>query len=200
MKVSETAIKYIHLIRHGITEANQKKMFYGHSDVPLAGEGIDEIVALKGEGVYPNPNGAEYFTSGLIRAEQTLSLIYGDVPHTRLDDFKEINFGDYEFKTHEELKNDPAYTSWVNDESGLSAPHGGESFAQFAKRVNAGFRRILDSGAEQLIVVCHGGVICVIMDSCFSGRYTNSFYWLPEPGHGYTVSFGSCHPEGYTAF
>ena len=174
-------------------------MFYGHSDVPLADEGVGDIKARSSKGLYPDPKEAEYFTSGLIRTEQTLSLIYGDVPHTRLDSLKEIDFGDYEFKTHNELKKDPAYLSWLSDESGLSAPHGGENFAEFAARVNAGFLSVLESNAEHSVIVCHGGVICVIMDSCFDGIFTNRFQWLPEPGHGYTVAFDG-DPQEYTAF
>ena len=33
----------IYLIRHGITEGNQKKWFYGAADIPLADEGREEL-------------------------------------------------------------------------------------------------------------------------------------------------------------
>jgi len=192
--------RYIHLIRHGITEGNQKNMFYGHSDIPLAAEGIDELKSLNEKGVYPKPEAASYYTSELTRAEQTFSLIYGDIPHIRLAHLNEIFFGDYELKTHKDLKKDPGYIAWVNDRSGLSAPHGGESYVQFTERVTAGLRTILDSDAKHSVAVCHGGVICVIMDSCFDDYGENNFDWLPEPGHGYTVTFNDGRPEGYSAF
>lgn len=191
----------IHLIRHGITEANQRNMFYGRSNFPLADEGVSSIRALLAEGVYPKPETAKYYTSALSRTEQTLSLIYGEVPHVRLGEFNEIFFGSYEKKTHEELKGDPDYTTWVNDKSGLLAPHGGENFTQFAERVLGGFRAVLESEAEHSVVVCHGGVICVIMCHYFAvDGDIFKWEWVPKPGHGYTVIFDGSQPIGNTPF
>ena len=33
------------LIRHGITEGNKRKLYYGHSDIDLAPEGVEELKA-----------------------------------------------------------------------------------------------------------------------------------------------------------
>ncbi|MCL1809178.1 MAG: histidine phosphatase family protein [Clostridiales bacterium] len=192
--------KHVHLIRHGITAANQQNCYYGHSDVPLAEVGIDIVRALAGAGVYPMPAGAEYYTSGLLRAEQTLSLIYGNVQRVKLDSLKELHFGDYEMKTHKALKKDPAYIAWINDRSGMLAPPGGESLIQFSERVKRGLQSVLDAGSEHSVVVCHGGVVCNIMMSCFDERSSNVFKWMPDPGHGYSVVFIGGLPVGYTAF
>ena len=43
----------IHFIRHGLTEGNTKKWFYGWADVPLLAEGIAALEELKKEGLYP---------------------------------------------------------------------------------------------------------------------------------------------------
>ena len=190
----------IHLIRHGLTEGNKKNMFYGHSDIPLTDEGVSLIKALVDEGIYPRPKDAAFYSSGLIRAEQTLSLIYGEIPHIRLDSLKEIYFGDYELKTHNELKKDPEYISWIKNRSGLSAPPGGESLALFKKRVKAGMRNVLEADARHSVIVSHGGVICVIMAHCFDDIQGNIFKWIPAPGHGYSITFNAGHPAGYTAF
>ena len=189
----------IYLIRHGLTEANKNNMFYGHTDIPLTGEGARLIGALAGEGVYPIPKSAVYYTSGLIRAEQTLSLIYGNVPHIRLDDFKEMHFGRYELKTHQELKKDPEYIAWLKNKSELAAPPGGESIAGFKKRVITGFRAVLDPMEEHSVIVSHGGVICVIMAAYFGGE-EDMFKWIPDPGHGYSLVFTDGIPAGYAAF
>ena len=42
------------LIRHGITEGNKKKLYYGHSDIDLAEEGITELKELVSSGLYPD--------------------------------------------------------------------------------------------------------------------------------------------------
>ncbi|MFQ7473652.1 MAG: phosphoglycerate mutase family protein, partial [Anaerovoracaceae bacterium] len=65
------------LIRHGITEGNKNRLYYGFSDVPLADEGIDELTKLAQAGIYPYDEEADFYTTGLKRTEQTLSLIYG---------------------------------------------------------------------------------------------------------------------------
>ena len=69
------------LIRHGITTGNIRRLYYGSTDVPLAEKGIQKIKENKEEGLYPSSPDAEYYTSGMLRTEQTLQLIYGDKPH-----------------------------------------------------------------------------------------------------------------------
>ena len=62
------------LIRHGITEGNQKRLYYGSSDIPLAEEGIEMLRSLSAQDIYPDDTDAKYYTSGMLRTEQTFSL------------------------------------------------------------------------------------------------------------------------------
>ena len=198
----------VHLIRHGVTEGNRNGWYYGHSDLPLTEEGVALISSLNEGGAYPKPDGAAYYTSGRARAEQTLSLIYGDVPHVMLEALEEISFGDFELKTHKELKADPAYISWINDRSGASAPPGGESLDHFKKRVLNCYNSILSDNADpesrarekQIVIICHAGTISAIMMSCFDEGGNNMFRWAPDPGHGYTIGYDGGEPSGYEKF
>jgi len=192
-------MKYIHLIRHGATEGNLKAMFYGNTDLPLSREGESSIDDLTKKGLYPNPEKAVYYTSGLLRTEQTLSLIYGNKLHTKLGKLKEINFGDFELKTHEELQDLPEYISWINANSEHAAPPGGESIAEFKNRVLSSFDLILASDEEHSVVVCHGGVIGVIMAK-ITGDEEDVYKWIPNPGYGYTITFVDGNPAGFTSF
>jgi alpha-ribazole phosphatase len=198
---------YIHLVRHGTTEGNIKGWFYGHSNISLAHEGIREVELLNACGVYPKPDNAYYYTSGLLRAEQTFSIIYGQPPRIKLDELKEMFFGEYELKTHEDLKDDPVYISWRHDRTGLLAPPGGESPVQFIERVSRGLDIIREGHfkeetSEEInsVVVCHGGVICVIMTLCFDDATGDIFKWMPEPGRGYTITFDDGLPLEYKSF
>lgn len=188
------------LIRHGITEGNKNRLYYGHSDIPLASEGVDELVRLAKAGIYPDSASAEFYTTGLTRTEQTLFLIYGDRPHGRIDALREINFGDFEMKTYEELKDTEEYRIWVADEKGELAPPGGESVRAFYERIREGFaelknRHLLKTlsmrhQAEEAlsVVVCHGGSISAVMEALFPGEKENFYQWIPDPGHGYLLT------------
>jgi len=48
-----TMKSYIHFIRHGITEGNAKKWYYGWTDVPLLPEGVAALQNLCAQCIYP---------------------------------------------------------------------------------------------------------------------------------------------------
>ena len=67
-------VSKIYLIRHGITEGNQKKWFYGAADLPLADEGIAALEKAASGGIYPQiPEDADCYTTGLLRRSKPLS-------------------------------------------------------------------------------------------------------------------------------
>ena len=72
---------YIHLIRHGITAGNENRWYYGRMDIPLTARGIAQLEKLRADGIYPNAQNADCYTSGMLRTEQTFQTIYGDLPH-----------------------------------------------------------------------------------------------------------------------
>lgn len=78
------------LIRHGITEGNKNRLYYGFSDIPLAEEGIAELTRLAESGIYPYDEDADFYTTGLRRTEQTLSIIYGEKKHSHIGESGKI--------------------------------------------------------------------------------------------------------------
>ncbi len=80
------------------------------------------------------------------------------------------------------------FPQWPTNAS-KAAPPAGESRLQFRNRVAEGLE-LLKKRGEDALVVCHGGVISVIMSECFGYDAEKGFYaYLPDPGHGYTVRF-----------
>ena len=138
------------LIRHGITEGNQKRLYYGSSDIPLAEEGVEVLRKLAAQGIYPDDTNAACYTSGMLRTEQTFSLIYGDREHEAFPPFREIDFGDFEMKSYRELKDDPDYQTWIADTTGTLPPPGGESALDFQARVLEGFAELLQRQEDRL--------------------------------------------------
>ena len=189
----------IHLIRHGQTEGNINRLYYGASDIPLTDVGIFELEENCERDIYPPAKGARLFTTGMYRTEQTFAVIYGgqrgfdvkpveEPEHDILDGMKEYDFGDYELKTHDELKDFKEYRSWIGDASGETCPPGGESPANFQRRVWKEFESLLESfDGDNIIVICHGGVISTIMTRFFTPDEPNIYKWQPDPGRGYTL-------------
>ena len=182
----------IHLIRHGKTIANEQRLYCGAADLPLSENGKKEIAELKNQGIYPSAD--LYFTSGLLRTEQTIDIIYGNVQRKIIPDIAEYKFGLFEMKSYEDLKEQDDYQAWITDETGDFECPGGESKNQFNKRVTDGFNSILEEVRQvencSAFVSCHGGTIACIMEYLFPN--TQNFYeWQPKPGRGYTLVYDS---------
>lgn len=98
-------------------------------------------------------------------------MLFPDSPVTIIDELTEMDFGRFEGKTYEELKEDEEYQKWL-DHKGLIPAPGGEGRDDFVLRSLAGFRRALDlSGSSDLIIVCHGGNIMAIMSALTGDGY-----------------------------
>ena len=81
------------LLRHGETEGKPQRIVLQGGHIPVLPESLEELKKRAAAGVYPT--GKRYYTSGMLRAEQTLRAIYGDVPFTVLPGLREMDFGDF---------------------------------------------------------------------------------------------------------
>ncbi len=212
-KLHSKGASYIHLIRHGVTEGNKKKWFYGSSDLPLSEEGIVELKKLAAEGLYPQHDRATYYTSVMVRTIETLEAIYGQTEYTKIDDLREYDFGEFERKTYDEIKDNELFQEWLSDKSGDILLPGGETCNAFFERTISAFKEIVDrhrikelsqrhAGDDvHSVVVCHGGVISSIMMYLFSVASNQEMYkWIPDPGHGFTLEIKDGEVAGYTRF
>ena len=172
----------IYLIRHGMTQANLNKLYCGSTDLPLADQGREALKTLSYE-----VGEADFVTSGMIRTEQTLELLFGPVPHRVEPGFREIDFGAFEMKSYEMLKSDPEYQAWLAGDNMANTPPGGESGIAMAERAVTAFRAL----ERDTVVISHGGVIAAIMASLFPEEDRSRYSWQPKPGYGYCVEGGS---------
>jgi len=188
----EAKVMEIHLIRHGKTLANERKLYCGRTDLPLSERGADEIARLAEQGVYPSAD--MFFTSGLVRTEQTIDIIYGNVEKTAIPRLAEFDFGSFELKSYDELKDREDYQAWITDETGEAGCPGGENKSVFTKRVIEGFNSIVNEAEKNarasVSAACHGGVIVSVMEHLYPGE-RNFYEWQPEPGRGYTLIYVS---------
>ena len=174
------------LIRHGATAANEQHLYCGSTDIGLSVAGKAAILEKKAAGIYPDPSGYRIITSGMKRCEQTLRLIYGDIPHKVDISFREIDFGEFEMRSYEQLKNDPQYIAWITGDNETNIPPGGESGEMMTRRVINGLDKIIADGCDTVIVT-HGGVIAAMMQYLFPDEAKNRYEWQPEQGGGYYI-------------
>ena len=171
----------IFLIRHGKTEANEKHLYCGSTDISLSDSGLQELSTLSYQ-----VGDVQFITSGMRRTNETLKALFGDVAFTVDRDFREIDFGIFEMKSYEELKDTFEYQIWLSGDNFVNTPPNGESGYAMTTRVLSAFRRL----DQDSVVITHGGVIAAIMESLFPMAHKNRYQWQPKPGHGYEISEG----------
>lgn len=168
----------IYLIRHGKTEANEKHLYCGNTDLSLSDVGKKELQNLQ----YDIQN-VRFITSDMKRTNETLQILFGDVPYEVDSRFREMDFGIFEMHSYEELRDTPAYQTWLAGDNEANIPLGGESGAQMKERVMAALSEI----REDTCIIAHGGVIAAIMEHWFPDEDKNRYEWQPKPGHGYMI-------------
>lgn len=171
----------IYLIRHGKTRANEAHLYCGSTDLPLSEAGKAELVKLH-YGVTPE----RFLTSGMRRTNETLRILFGDVPFTPVPEFREVDFGAFEMHSYEELQEDAGYQRWITGDNEKNVPPGGESGARMTARVTAAFSALRQLPGDTVLVT-HGGVIAAIMAFCFPEENKTRYQWQPAPGHGYVL-------------
>jgi alpha-ribazole phosphatase len=177
----------LHLIRHGMTESNKRGAYAGRrTDAELSVEGIQELLRLKEEYEYPKVDAV--FCSPLTRCIQTAGILYPDADLQVAPSMAEIDFGEYDGRTLEELSDREDFRRWLQN-SVKEAPPGGESMEEFTQRVAVGLSAILAhvmrEELSEVAIVTHGGVIRAILSAMALPRLSPS-QMLVGNGRGYT--------------
>ena len=150
----------LYLIRHGQTRGNLEHRYTGcRTDEPLCPEGLEPLKKLR------LPPVSRVICSPMKRCLQSAGILFpGRVPEI-VPDFRECDFGDFEGKSFEELKDSEAYCAWVSSGGELPFP-GGESRKAFAARCVRAFGalRLWESPGNCALVV-HGGTIMAILEA-----------------------------------
>ncbi|ETP73703.1 fructose-2,6-bisphosphatase [Lachnospiraceae bacterium JC7] len=197
------------LIRHGMTKGNQEHRYVGSTDEGILPEEKDRI---RGKSL---PGGLKFekvFISPMRRCRETAECLFPEMfsanAETVVLDFREMEFGDFEYMTYKEINEDPdpehkaAYQRYI-DSMGESPFPGGESKAEFIGRVVSAFEkevipRIRNSSESSFALVVHGGTIMALMDK-YSEPHKDYFDWGLKPGEGYEAEI-SLDPEGDIRF
>ncbi len=148
------------LIRHGLSKANILKQFCGWTDTPLVEKGALELAELKEKIKFPEVEAL--FSSPLTRCLDSAKILYPNNQVIIIDNLKEINFGDWEGMSHEQLKDDLYYQNWLENYQTVTHPNG-ESRVEFLERIKTGFAEVCEqsrqSNYQTVAIMCHSAVI-----------------------------------------
>lgn len=155
---------FLYIVRHGETVDNLRGVVQGHLPGKLTETGIIQAKKL-GERLKEVDFDCIY-SSDLHRAIQTtneIKVFHKNVRVKYSQKLREINMGENQGKTREELRYKP-------DFSGVYvAPQGGESTEQLYDRVMVFLHEILsDNHLQKVLLVSHGGTIKAFI-SIFTG-------------------------------
>lgn len=171
----------LYLIRHGKTKGNLEGRYVGRTD-----EGLQEdfIFELKEKGM-PAVDGI--YVSPMKRCIETCGHIYPGRNYEIVPNLKEMDFGDFEYKSFEELNGNIIYQSWIDSNGEMPFPNG-ESMVIFQNRCKIAFEKAInkamESGFKSVAFVVHGGTIMAILDA-YSNPHQDYYHWQVKNGCGY---------------
>lgn len=173
------------LIRHSITPGNLEKRYVGSTDQPLAPEGE----ALARERACTMPPIQALWISPMLRCRQTAEILFPGLTAVEIPDLRECDFGAFEGRTWEEVKDEPAYQTWISGDL-TAAPPDGEAVEDFDLRCRRGIRQVIEQarrlGVRRGAVVAHGGTWMAVLEGL--GRPERAFYqWQTGNCRGFRV-------------
>ncbi len=186
--------KTLLLARHGETGPDYKGRFVGSSDVPLAGDGPEQVERLAGLVATYRPEIC--LCSPLLRARQTAAPVAAaaGLPVTIDEELREVDFGRWEAKTFDEIRAiDPELVrQWAAWREDFSFPDG-ETLRGFKERVRKTTLRLTRLEAETVLVISHGGVIRTMLCQFLGLSLRNYLTFDVQPA---TLSALTLHDQG----
>lgn len=177
----------IHLIRHGAIDETLSGKYIGTTDPPLSDKGKLALKKLAFTHAYPQP--PVVFSSPLRRCTQTCAVLFPERKPLVIANLSECNFGEWEGKTAEELKDSEDFQKWLAGDNSVKPPRG-ESNADFVRRICKMFESIVEglmkTGSTECAIVTHGGVIMTLL-AVYGLPQAKPFEWAMENGCGYSV-------------
>lgn len=167
----------IWVTRHGQTKYNKQKLMQGLTDEPLNEIGIEQ--AKKARDTIKDVQFDAVYASPLDRAITTAAII-GNVPKEKVivdPRIIEVDFGKYELCSY--FKMGPAMTLYWALPEIFPAPKTVESIPQMVERSHAFLQELEKKDYENVLIVCHGGIIRALCGYLENRR--NGIKWRPKP-------------------
>lgn len=156
----------VYFIRHGATKGNLEHRYVGRTD-----EGIldSEWNGLRKTG--EELGQMDYvFVSPYIRCIQSAKALFGQTEAELevIEDFREMDFGAFEYKNYQELSGNPDYQRFIDSGGTIAFPEG-EAPDVFRERCQRAYAQCMEEvqrqNWEKVAFVVHGGTIMAILEA-----------------------------------
>ena len=153
-------------VRHGLTSANEQHLFCGRTNCELSVAGREQVKLCAEQ--FREANVDAWLCGTSKRSEQTLEIIFDDLVIPKevavfMDDIREINFGEFENYSQEELEIQypDLINDYLNDWENFTFP-GGDSVRDYFSYCNKSIFKILGKyyDCENICIVGSKGYIC----------------------------------------
>ena len=188
-------------IRHGETDFNRARLYFGHLDPDLNETGIEQLRKAKILFEKREKMPDVVFSSDLKRCSQSMEILQIDEETEKIltKDLREINFGIFEGKTYEEIKNKyPEKVEKMKDDWRNLKADKGESINEMMLRVAEKMNEIINQYRnKKILVVAHAGVIQALTSYYLFGNLDG--YWKFKINNG-SITKLHVMEDGYTYF
>ena len=188
-------------IRHGETDFNRARLYFGHLDPDLNKTGIEQLRKTKILFEKREKMPDIVFSSDLKRCSQSMEILEIDEEIEKIltENLREINFGIFEGKTYEEIKSEypEKVEKMINDWRNFKADRG-ESINEMMLRVAEKINEIVNQYRnKKILVVAHAGVIQALISYYLFGNLDG--YWKFKINNG-SITKLYVMEDGYTYF
>lgn len=174
----------------------------GITEEALSGEGRKQLEILSEKGILRKP--WLLFISPMLRCQESAGILFPGRKAYPIEEWREMNFGAYEGKNYEDLKNDAYYQKWIDSNGTMPFPEG-ESQQEYIKRCHRGLltatkiiqkeiaeNQMTESQPRNITAVVHGGTIMALLHILAGGNY---FDYQVKNGGGYCCKLRLCGEE-----
>jgi broad specificity phosphatase PhoE len=176
----------VYFLRHGQTQYNVEKRFYGVTDVGLSAEGVAE--ALNAAGFLKKTVFEAVYASPLSRARETAEIVMErnaapqDIAY--IEGLREVDFGDWEGMKAEDIEERfaPDWKVYIEGFGSFTFPNGDSigAYNERTKNYMEGFVKRHISG--NILIVSHKGFILSAISTMLHGDPRSMFKYDLDTG------------------
>ena len=178
----------LYFFRHGATKGNLEKRYVGITDEELTGNAMEQLQEYQVKNTDWLSEIEMVVVSPMKRCRQTAEILFPEKTQWIAEEFRECDFGEFEYHNFRELDGNPAYQNFI-DTMGRSGFPKGEDRVSFQKRCVEGLERWMPQimQNQKVAFVVHGGTIMALFDQ-YSMPHRDYYDWQIGNGEGLVTS------------